>query len=83
MLESPLSRDKNFEGASLDVNSDLSDLAQQRMGSGHSFAGNWNDEIESVRVTSLYGHDTVVDRPEGRQSRVDPQGMNRTTATLA
>ena len=38
--------DKNFEGSSLDVNSDLNDLAQQRMGSG-IIAGNWNDKIES------------------------------------
>ena len=51
--------DKNFEGSSLDVNSDLNDLAQQRMGSG-IIAGNWNDKIESVRVTSRLGNTVVV-----------------------
>ena len=51
--------DKNFEGSSLDVNSDLNDLAQQRMGSG-IIAGNWNDKIESVRVTSRLGNPVVV-----------------------
>ena len=51
--------DKNFEGSSLDVNSDLNDLAQQRMGSG-IIAGNWNDKIESVRVTSRLVNTVVV-----------------------
>lgn len=43
--------DRNFGGQALDVNSDLSDLAQLRMGAG-PIAGNWNDKIESIRVTS-------------------------------
>jgi hypothetical protein len=55
--------DKNFEGASLDVNSDLNDLAQQRMGSG-IIAGTWNDKIESIRVTSRLGNTVVVPRQD-------------------
>jgi hypothetical protein len=65
--------DRNFEGTVLDVNSDLNDLAQQRMGSG-IIAGNWNDKIESIRVTSRLGN--VNNRPNDpivitRDSRVD------------
>ena len=41
---------KNFDGASLDVTSDLSDLAQQRIPGGIG-TFTWNDQIESVRVT--------------------------------
>ena len=70
--------DKNFEGSSLDVNSDLNDLAQQRMGSG-IIAGNWNDKIESVRVTSRLGN-TVVVVPRD-DNPVVAQAMTPTTAT--
>jgi hypothetical protein len=59
--------DRNFEGTTLDVNSDLSDLAQQRMGTG-IVAGNWNDKIESIRVTSRLG--TV----ERRVEIINPNG---------
>ena len=71
--------DKNFEGTVLDVNSDLNDLAQQRMGSG-IIAGNWNDKIESIRVTSRLGN--VNNRPNDpivitRDSRVDNRDIYR------
>lgn len=41
---------KNFDGASMEVTSDLRDLAQQRI-TGTVMALSWNDVIESVRVT--------------------------------
>jgi Peptidase inhibitor family I36 len=68
--------DRNFEGTTLDVNSDLSDLAQQKMGSS-VIAGNWNDKIESIRVTSRLG--TVVPRGEVYNSngRIDNREIYR------
>jgi len=44
---------KNFEGASLEVASDLTDLAQQKIPGGIG-TFTWNDQIESVRVTGRY-----------------------------
>jgi hypothetical protein len=41
---------KNFDGASMEVASDIRDLAQQRI-TGTVMALSWNDVIESVRVT--------------------------------
>jgi hypothetical protein len=68
--------DRNFEGTTLDVNSDLNDLAQQRMGAG-MIAGNWNDKIESIRVTSRLG--TVARRDDiyNRDSRIDNRDIYR------
>jgi hypothetical protein len=67
--------DKNFEGSSLDVNSDLNDLAQQRMGSG-IIAGNWNDKIESVRVTSRSVNTVVVVPRDNNPVVVAPRDNN-------
>jgi hypothetical protein len=41
---------KNFEGASLEVASDMNDLAQQKIPGGIG-TFTWNDQIESVRIT--------------------------------
>jgi Peptidase inhibitor family I36 len=43
--------DKNFQGVSLDVANDMSDLAQVKNPSPF-IAATWNDKIESLRVTS-------------------------------
>jgi len=41
---------KNFEGASMEVGSDMSDLAQRRLGGNSVITLTWNDAIESVRL---------------------------------
>jgi peptidase inhibitor family I36 len=68
--------DRNFEGTALDVNSDLNDLAQQRMGAG-IIAGNWNDKIESLRVTSRNGNFDRRDDVIIQNGRVDNRDIYR------
>jgi hypothetical protein len=78
--------DRNFEGTTLDVNTDLNDLAQQRL-SGGMLTSTWNDKIESIRVTSRAAAVAVPDRRpeviirdsrvETRDSRVDNRDIYR------
>src|SRR5262245_59588867 len=62
--------DRNFQGTSLDVATDMSDLAQVKSPSPF-ISATWNDKIESVRVTSRL--DVVGPRDEPRNSdyRID------------
>jgi hypothetical protein len=55
--------DRNFQGVSLDVATDMSDLAQVKSPSPF-ITTTWNDKIESLRVTSRL--DVVVQRDEPR-----------------
>jgi len=41
---------KNFEGTSMEVGGDMSDLAQRRLGGTSVVALTWNDAIESLRL---------------------------------
>jgi hypothetical protein len=69
--------DKNFRGTSLEVTSDMNDLAQVR--NQGPLNATWNDRIESITVTSLNGRYTNNDnRNDGRydpryDSRNDPR----------
>jgi hypothetical protein len=62
--------DKNFQGVSLDVAADMSDLAQVKSPSPF-ISTSWNDKIESLRVTSRLDVAGRRDDSQDRDSRVD------------
>ena len=69
--------DKDFRGASMDVTSDLNDLAQTRMTSGIVNL-TWNDQIESLRVIpARVGNDPPRVDPPRVDTRRDDIRDNR------
>ena len=60
---------KNYEGASLQVTSDLRDLAQVKM-PGLAITGSWNDRVESLQVTAPYDSRTSRNDPVYRDDRI-------------
>jgi hypothetical protein len=60
---------KDFDGASLQVTSNLRDLAQVKM-PGAAITGSWNDRIESLEVTGRYDSQSTRNDPFYRDDRV-------------
>jgi len=76
---------KNFEGASMEVGADMSDLAQRKLGGNSVVSLTWNDAIESLRLapsryesrdSNVYSRDNNVYR-EPASVRVDPRDVHR------
>ena len=75
---------KNFEGASAQISSEVNDLGQLAAG-GFAMRGNWNDRVESIRVTSpnyrapepptVFGRNDRNDRRDDRFGRREPDSV--------